>query len=137
MTTIQIAERLYETAKTTGLIETLYSVYGNSIKTTIAFTKKACEMSIDDIDFSVRSSNALKRSGLMTVGEVVDAIANEHLMQVRNLGRKSYNEIKTRILQFGYDHLSEKEKIAFFVDVVEKNRRDVFSAGNHQQKQGA
>ena len=78
-------------------------------------------MGIDDIDFSVRSSNALKRSGLMTVGDVIDAIADDKLLHIRNLGRKSYNEIKTRILKFGYDQLSEKEKIAFFLDLVEKN----------------
>ena len=60
----------------------------------------------------------------MTVGDVIDAIADERLLQVRNLGRKSYNEIKTRILKFGYDQLTEKEKLAFFVDLLEKNRKE-------------
>ena len=124
MNSIKIAEKLYESAKENGLIETLFAVYGNNIKTSIAYTKRACETSIDEIEFSVRSSNALKRTGLMTVGDVIDAIADERLMQVRNLGRKSYNEIKTRILKYGYDQLTEKEKLAFFVNLVEKNRKD-------------
>ena len=124
MNSIKIAEKLYESAKENGLVETLFAVYGNNIKTSIAYSKRACETSIDEIEFSVRSSNALKRTGLMTVGDVIDAIADERLLQVRNLGRKSYNEIKTRILKFGYYQLTEKEKLAFFVDLVEKNRKE-------------
>lgn len=124
MNSIKIAEKLYESAKENGLVETLFAVYGNNIKTSIAYSKRACETSIDEITFSVRSSNALKRTGLMTVGDVIDAIADERLLQVRNLGRKSYNEIKTRILKYGYDQLTEREKMAFFVDLVEKNRKD-------------
>ena len=116
-----VATELYESAKVNGFVDTLHSIFGNNIKTSIAFSKSACNTGIDDIDFSVRSSNALKRSGLMTVGDVIDAIADDKLLHIRNLGRKSYNEIKTRILKFGYDQLSEKEKIAFFLDLVERN----------------
>ena len=116
-----VATELYESAKVNGFVDTLHSIFGNNIKTSIAFSKSACNTGIDHIDFSVRSSNALKRSGLMTVGDVIEAIADDKLLHIRNLGRKSYNEIKTRILKFGYDQLSEKEKIAFFLDLVEKN----------------
>lgn len=116
-----VATELYESAKVNGFVDTLHSIFGNNIKTSIAFSKSACNTGIDDIDFSVRSSNALKRSGLMTVGDVIDAIADDKLLHIRNLGRKSYNEIKTLILKFGYDQLSEKEKIAFFLDLVERN----------------
>jgi len=121
MNTLRIAEKLYETTKEYGLIETLFAVYGNNIKVNIAYSKRACETSIDDIEFSVRSSNALKRTGLMTVGDIIVAIEDERLLQVRNLGRKSYCEIKTRILNFGYERMTEKEKLAFFVDLVERN----------------
>ena len=116
-----VATELYESAKVNGFVDTLHSIFGNNIKTSIAFSKSACNTGIDDIDFSVRSSNALKRSCLMTVGDVIDAIADDKLLHIRNLGRKSYNEIKTLILKFGYDQLSEKEKIAFFLDLVERN----------------
>ena len=116
-----VATELYESAKVHGLVDTLHTIFGNNIKTSIAFSKSACESSIDTLEFSVRASNALKRSGLMTVRDVIDAIADEKLMHIRNLGRKSYNEIKTRILKYGYDQLSEKEKIAFFLDLIERN----------------
>ena len=116
-----VATELYESAKVNGLVDTLHTIFGNNIKTCIAFSKSACETSIDTLEFSVRASNALKRSGLMTVRDVIDAIADDKLLHIRNLGRKSYNEIKTRILKYGYDQLSEREKIAFFLDLIEKN----------------
>lgn len=115
------AYNLYEKAKSNGLINTLYSAFGNNINMSIAFSQSACDAGIDSIEFSVRASNALKRSGLMTIGSVIDAIMNEELLRVRNLGRKSYNEIKTKILLYGYERLTEREKIAFFYYLVSNN----------------
>jgi len=63
----------------------------------------------------------LKRSGFMTVGDVIDAITDEKLLHIRNLGDKTYKEIKKRILIYGYEGLSEKEKIAFFIDLIKIN----------------
>ena len=117
----EIAETLLTSANENGLINTLYSAFGNNIKTSIAFSQSACDAGIDSIDFSVRASNALKRSGLMTIGSVIDAIMNDELLRVRNLGRKSYNEIKTKILLYGYKRLTEREKIAFFYYLVSNN----------------
>ena len=115
------ANNLYEKAKSNGLINTLYSAFGNNINTSIAFSQSACDAGSDSIEFSVRASNALKRSGLMTIGSIIDAIMNDELLRIRNLGRKSYNEIKTKILLYGYDRLNEWEKIAFFNYLVSNN----------------
>ena len=117
----EIAETLLTSANENGLINTLYSAFGNNINMRIAFSQSACDAGIDSIEFSVRASNALKRSGLMTIGSVIDAIMNEELLRVRNLGRKSYNEIKTKILLYGYKRLTEREKIAFFYYLVSNN----------------
>jgi DNA-directed RNA polymerase alpha subunit len=43
------------------------------------------------------------------------------LIHIRNLGKKTFNEIQTKILVFGYERLTEKEKQQFFVDLVERN----------------
>ena len=117
----EIAETLLTSANENGLINTLYSAFGNNINTSLAFSQSACDAGIDSIEFSVRASNALKRSGLMTIGSVIDAILNDELLRVRNLGRKSYNEIKTKILLYGYKRLTEREKIAFFYYLVSNN----------------
>ena len=103
------------------MINTLYSAFGNNINISIAFSQSASDAGIDSIEFSVRASNALKRSGLMAIGSVIDAIMNEELLRVRNLGRKSYNEIKTKILLYGYKRLTEREKIAFFYYLISNN----------------
>jgi len=115
------ANELYEHAKEHGLVDALHTFFGESARTRIAFSKSACEASIDAINFSARASNALKRSGFMTVGDVIDAITDEKLLHIRNLGDKTYKEIKKRILIYGYEGLSEKEKIAFFIDLIKIN----------------
>ena len=117
----KVVNELVESAERNGLINTLYGVFGKSVKVSIPFSRKTLDSSVDDIDFSVRSSNALKRTGLMQVDDIVDAIADESLMKVRNLGKKSYSEIQTKIVALGYSKLTENEKKRFFYDVLERN----------------
>lgn len=116
-----VVNELVASAEQNGLISTLYSIFGKSVKVSIPFSRKTLDSSVDDIDFSVRSSNALKRTGLMQVGEVVDAIEDERLPKVRNLGKKSYVEIQTKLLALGYSKLTDVEKKRFFYDVLERN----------------
>ena len=117
----EIAIELYNSAKENGFLDTIYEVIGQKVRVSVAFTKKACDTNIDDIEFSVRATNALKRAGYFTIGDVVEALSNETLIHIRNLGKKTFNEIQTKILVFGYDRLSEKEMQRFFVDLVERN----------------
>jgi DNA-directed RNA polymerase subunit alpha len=56
---------------------------------------------IEDLNLSVRAYNCLKRSGLMTVGQVLEKSEDE-LLTLRNFGQKSYDELKTRLVEFGY-----------------------------------
>ncbi|MBX6377340.1 MAG: DNA-directed RNA polymerase subunit alpha [Clostridia bacterium] len=58
------------------------------------------EMSIDELDLSVRSYNCLKRAGINTIGELVSKTV-EDMMKVRNLGRKSLEEVEEKLAQFG------------------------------------
>ena len=117
----EIALELYNSAKENGFLDTIYEVIGPKVSVSIAFTKKACETNIDDIEFSVRANNALKRAGYFVIEDIVDALSNETLIHIRNLGKKTFNEIQTKILVFGYERLTEKEKQQFFVDLVERN----------------
>lgn len=104
-----------------GLLRTLKQYYGANIKISIGYTHHACVTEIDALCFSVRSQNALKRAGFFTVGNVIDALNQDRLTGIRNLGRKSICEIKTRVLLFGFEQLSEREKIQFFHSVIELN----------------
>jgi len=56
---------------------------------------------IEDLALSVRAYNCLKRSGLMTVGQVLEKNEDE-LLGLRNFGRKSYDELRDRLIELGY-----------------------------------
>ena len=61
---------------------------------------KALEMSIDEIELSVRSYNCLKRAGINTVQELCSKTPDE-MMKVRNLGRKSLDEVLEKLKELG------------------------------------
>ncbi len=63
---------------------------------------KVLEMNIDELELSVRSYNCLKRAGINTVSELTSKTP-EDMMKVRNLGRKSLEEVlaKLRELNLG------------------------------------
>ena len=117
----QAAAELLAAAEQYGIIETLYGVFGRCVKVSIPFGRRACDTTIDELDFSARANNALKRAAIFTVGEAIDLIASNGLLRVRNLGQKTQNEIKTRILAFGYEQLNENEKRRFMLDIVDRN----------------
>lgn len=58
------------------------------------------EMPIEELDLSVRSFNCLKRAGINTVGELT-AKTDEDMMKVRNLGKKSLEEVKEKLYAMG------------------------------------
>jgi len=62
--------------------------------------EKALELSIEEMDLSVRSYNCLKRAGINTVGDLV-AKTEDEMIKVRNLGRKSLEEVLKRLDDFG------------------------------------
>jgi len=57
-------------------------------------------MPIEDLNLSVRAYNCLKRSGLMTVGQVLEKSEDE-LLSLRNFGRKSYDELRDKLVELG------------------------------------
>ena len=62
--------------------------------------EKVLEMSIEDLDLSVRSYNCLKRAGINTVEDLAKK-SEEEMMKVRNLGRKSLDEVKFKLHALG------------------------------------
>ncbi|HAG69645.1 MAG TPA: DNA-directed RNA polymerase subunit alpha [Lachnospiraceae bacterium] len=62
--------------------------------------EKVMEMSIDELELSVRSYNCLKRAGINTVQELTNKTPDE-MMRVRNLGRKSLEEVLAKLKELG------------------------------------
>ena len=61
---------------------------------------KSSNMIIEDLDLSVRSYNCLKRAGIQTVEELTQKTEDE-MLRVRNLGKKSFKEVKEKIYELG------------------------------------
>ena len=64
--------------------------------------EKVLEMSIEELDLSVRSYNCLKRAGINTVQELTEKTESD-MMKVRNLGRKSLDEVKNKLDDLGLE----------------------------------
>ena len=64
--------------------------------------EKVLEMTIEDLELSVRSFNCLKRAGIVTVEDLVNKTQSE-MMKVRNLGKKSLDEVTNKLHSLGLD----------------------------------
>ena len=69
---------------------------------------KVLEMNIDELELSVRSYNCLKRAGINTVEELTNKTP-EDMMKVRNLGRKSLEEVLSKLKELGLSLNSSEE----------------------------
>lgn len=59
-------------------------------------------MKIEELDFTVRSYNCLKKAGVNTISDLTSMTYNE-LLKIKNLGKKSLNEIIDKMKELGYD----------------------------------
>ncbi len=73
-----------------------------------AVKEKVLEMSIDELDLSVRSFNCLKRAGIDTVEDLTNR-TEEDMIKVRNLGKKSLEEVIQKLHSLGLDLKKEEE----------------------------
>ena len=70
--------------------------------------EKVLEMSIEDLELSVRSFNCLKRAGISTVEDLANK-SEADMMKVRNLGKKSLDEVTNKLHSLGLDFSKEEE----------------------------
>ena len=70
--------------------------------------EKVLEMSIEELELSVRSYNCLKRANISTVEDLISKSESE-MMKVRNLGKKSFDEVTAKLHSLGLDFAQEDE----------------------------
>ena len=70
--------------------------------------EKVLEMSIEDLELSVRSFNCLKRANISTVEDIVK-LTEPEMMKVRNLGKKSLDEVTAKLHSLGLDFAKEED----------------------------
>ncbi len=81
-------------------LSSIADVSGMMIEKTEDPKVKALETSIEDLDFSVRAYNCLKRAGIHTLQDLVNKSEND-MMKIRNLGKKSLKEVLDKIRELG------------------------------------
>jgi len=77
------------------------ALVGRGLGTGAALEPDRYNTPVEELSLSVRAYNCLKRSGLMTVGQVLEKNEDE-LLALRNFGRKSYEELKQRLIEMGF-----------------------------------
>jgi DNA-directed RNA polymerase subunit alpha len=75
-------------------------------------TSEMIETPIENLDLSVRVFNSLKRTGITTVGEVIELLekGDEAVMSIRNFGEKSLDELRQKMIEKGYLQTEEEKE---------------------------
>lgn len=75
-------------------------------------TSEAAETPIENLDLSVRVFNSLKRTGVTTVGDVLDLLdkGDEAVMSIRNFGEKSLDELRDKMMEKGFMTMGDDEE---------------------------
>jgi DNA-directed RNA polymerase subunit alpha len=90
---------------------------------------------IEDLNLSVRAYNCLKRSGLMTVGAVLEK-SEEELLALRNFGRKSYDELRDKLLSMGFLKPEDMDDSATVLGAMGPSRTIVADADEDDEELG-
>ncbi len=109
---------LREQADKNGVLETLRTLgFQEAI---VPYNARFAELSIDEMNLTVRSSNGLKRASIHTFGQLKDRLETESgLINIRNLGQKSIREIKQLFFEECYAHLLPYEKAHYWQDILD------------------
>ena len=97
----------------------LKEAYGNQ-KISIPFNDGDFDVPLANLDLSVRSYNALRRHGLVTLDDVIKEFDKHGWSVIKNFGRTSAMEVFEKIIDFAWDNMSDAEKTDFLISVVEE-----------------
>jgi DNA-directed RNA polymerase subunit alpha len=89
-----------------GISEEVLVVGPEKEQTGSRLTSEAAETPIENLDLSVRVFNSLKRTGITTVGDVLELLdkGDEAVMSIRNFGEKSLDELRQKMQEKGFLH---------------------------------
>lgn len=120
----EIIDRIInELANGANLSYALSTVYTKR-KVVIPYEKKWFNVDIRDMNLDSRVTNALMRSHLKTLNDVMDFIEEGNKpIDIRNLGVVSGKTLMETILDYAWDCMDVKEKAEFLIDIVVRNER--------------
>ena len=109
---------LREQADRIGLFTTLQKLGIHEMA--VPYSDRLSELSIDEMNLTVRSSNGLKRANIHTFGKLKERLEMENgLINIRNIGQKSLKEIKQLFFEECYAKLLPYEKASYWQTVVD------------------
>ncbi len=92
------------------------------VKISLPIKQSVIDMSLDELDLSVRSYNGLKRANINNVGDIVNIIMSKgDLYGLRNIGAISNINIIETVLCLAYNRLNDTEKEEFWRNVINDN----------------
>ena len=112
------AVALRDQADKSGVLITLHQlgVHG----ALVPYSGRLADLSIDEMNLTVRSSNGLKRANIHTFGKLKEILAIENgLLNIRNIGQKSIKEIKQLFFEECYTRLLPYEKAQYWQEVLD------------------
>lgn len=113
-----IVSKMAEGAKLSKALKLVY----NKRNVSIPYNEESFNVSIMKLEMSHRATNALMRAKLRTIGEVVEFCNNYKITTVTSLGKQSGIEVIEAVLNYCWNNLSEKERVDFLIDTVERNQ---------------
>ena len=121
---VNVTERavsLRDQADKAGIMETLKKLGVH--EAIVPYSIRLADLSIDEMNLTVRSSNGLKRANIHNFGQLKDRLEIENgLINSRNIGQKSLKEIKQLFFEECYQQLSAYEKAYYWQEVLDNHR---------------
>lgn len=112
------AVALRDQADKTGVLPTLQQLGIHDAR--VPYSSRLSNLSIDEMNLTVRSSNGLKRANIHTFAARKEVLAIENgLLNIRNIGQKSVKEIKQLFFEECYTRLLPYENAQYWQDVVD------------------
>lgn len=106
------------------LSEALSKVYSKR-NVHIPYTENNFDVKVADLHMSMRTTNSLMRSKLRTITDIIKYCENNRITTIKYFGDSSGIEVFETILNYCWSQMTEEEKIAFLIDTVERNEKNL------------
>lgn len=87
----------------------------------IRYTDEKFNVPVTSLGMSRRSTNVLMRNGIHTITDLANYSVEENIRSLRGGGKDTLTEIMETILNYTWEHMTEKERVAFLVHTVQLN----------------
>ena len=116
------AVSLRDQADKAGVLTTLHQLGIHDAL--VPYSSRLADLSIDEMNLTVRSSNGLKRANIHTFGTLKETLSDENgLLNIRNIGQKSIKEIKQLFFEECYARLLPYEKAHYWQEILDSQRK--------------